>query len=284
MRFQDLTADSGGVAVPGVSDLCGGRSSRLDVLEEPLGYVDGMSLHEYVGSDPVDKHDPLGLLALPQAIMDATVAAYNAKTSAWGKIVGTNGGMLRDAIDLRVKQDDQYGPYAVAHGVKVALKNLDVKDIGKLPVLDKNFTKVTCAQHDSIKGVVGEKMKGDVSTHASGVSSIDLGKGYALKFYPRKDGDYDTAVVHATGSEAHVDDALHFHLGQEVNGDIAEQYGGFAVVTPNDLNMLKSISNQAFLDFNDAHPVQYDITAAATTQPTTQPTTRPTTQPTTRPW
>lgn len=36
------------------------RLSRLGLLEEPMGYVDGMSLYEYVKSDPLSTVDPLG--------------------------------------------------------------------------------------------------------------------------------------------------------------------------------------------------------------------------------
>jgi hypothetical protein len=37
------------------------RLSALGILSEPLGYVDGMSQYEYVGSNPVNRVDPNGL-------------------------------------------------------------------------------------------------------------------------------------------------------------------------------------------------------------------------------
>lgn len=39
------------------------RRQRLGLLAEPLGYVDGQNLYEYVGGDPVASNDPLGLEA-----------------------------------------------------------------------------------------------------------------------------------------------------------------------------------------------------------------------------
>lgn len=37
------------------------RMTRLGLLTEPAGYVDGPNLYEYVGSNPVNQLDPLGL-------------------------------------------------------------------------------------------------------------------------------------------------------------------------------------------------------------------------------
>jgi hypothetical protein len=37
------------------------RLSRLGILAEPMGYVDGLNLYEYVEGSPVDQLDPLGL-------------------------------------------------------------------------------------------------------------------------------------------------------------------------------------------------------------------------------
>jgi len=37
------------------------RFSRLGILEEPVGYVDGTNLYDYVKNDPIDHLDPLGL-------------------------------------------------------------------------------------------------------------------------------------------------------------------------------------------------------------------------------
>lgn len=37
------------------------RLQRLGILEEPMGYVDGANLYEYVGSNPEVAVDPLGL-------------------------------------------------------------------------------------------------------------------------------------------------------------------------------------------------------------------------------
>lgn len=48
------------------------RLSRLGLLHEPLGYVDGMSLYEYVRSTPASLADHLGL----QATAATQPAAY----------------------------------------------------------------------------------------------------------------------------------------------------------------------------------------------------------------
>jgi len=40
----------------------GERLSRLGLLEEPLGYVDGLTLYEFVNSNPINGLDPEGLL------------------------------------------------------------------------------------------------------------------------------------------------------------------------------------------------------------------------------
>lgn len=37
------------------------RLSRLGILEEPMGYVDGQNLYQFVGSSPTDRLDPTGL-------------------------------------------------------------------------------------------------------------------------------------------------------------------------------------------------------------------------------
>jgi len=37
------------------------RMSRMGLLNEPAGYVDGTNLYEYVGSNPTNNLDPLGL-------------------------------------------------------------------------------------------------------------------------------------------------------------------------------------------------------------------------------
>lgn len=37
------------------------RLARLGITDAPFGYVDGMSLYEYVGSNPANRADPLGL-------------------------------------------------------------------------------------------------------------------------------------------------------------------------------------------------------------------------------
>lgn len=37
------------------------RLQRLGILEEPMGYVDGANVYEYVGSNPLDRTDPQGL-------------------------------------------------------------------------------------------------------------------------------------------------------------------------------------------------------------------------------
>ena len=37
------------------------RLSRMGILEEPMGYVDGRNLYQFVGSDPVGLVDPMGL-------------------------------------------------------------------------------------------------------------------------------------------------------------------------------------------------------------------------------
>src|SRR5947209_9881826 len=42
------------------------RLSRIGILEEPMGYVDGQNLYQFVGSDPVSSVDPLGLTAETQ--------------------------------------------------------------------------------------------------------------------------------------------------------------------------------------------------------------------------
>jgi hypothetical protein len=41
------------------------RLQRLGILEEPMGYVDGANLYEYVGSSPTSHVDPLGLKGEP---------------------------------------------------------------------------------------------------------------------------------------------------------------------------------------------------------------------------
>lgn len=37
------------------------RPSRWDIVEDPMGYLDGQNLFQFVGSEPVGKSDPLGL-------------------------------------------------------------------------------------------------------------------------------------------------------------------------------------------------------------------------------
>jgi len=52
------------------------RLSRLGILEEPMGYVDGANLYEYVRDDPVNLVDPLGLVANDPASQPATEPWY----------------------------------------------------------------------------------------------------------------------------------------------------------------------------------------------------------------
>ena len=48
------------------------RFSRFRVLGEPMGYVDGTNLYEYVKDDPVNRVDPFGLAATAPASQPAT--------------------------------------------------------------------------------------------------------------------------------------------------------------------------------------------------------------------
>ena len=56
------------------------RLSRLGILEEPMGYVDGQNLYEFVGSAPVGNTDPLGLQTRPVAPRPATAPATRPAT------------------------------------------------------------------------------------------------------------------------------------------------------------------------------------------------------------
>src|ERR1700704_3747389 len=60
------------------------QMSRLGLLNEPAGYVDGPNLYEFVESNPVGLLDPMGLQATsrPAALGDAALGGGSATFNA----------------------------------------------------------------------------------------------------------------------------------------------------------------------------------------------------------
>ena len=200
-------------------------------------------------------------LAMADAIINAEIQAY-------GEV---NGGPVLtpgQAVSIgqtRAEINNSLSPYAVAHGVELALQNLGVGGITSLPPTNKNFTTITAEQYSLIKSSPGINVEHDYASHGISSGSIDLGDGYALKFYGQSDGNYFAAIIHKTKSIKHVlIDFPEYWLGsEEVNGSIAEAYGGFATVDAAFLKQLEVIANSsaaaatAFDDFNTKYPNQY---------------------------
>lgn len=85
------------------------RLSRLGVLEEPMGYVDGQNLYQYVTSNPVNLVDPLGLQAGNEGAlynklgMDATIDAYISFWVDWLGVADQERNAIGDDCKARLK-------------------------------------------------------------------------------------------------------------------------------------------------------------------------------------
>lgn len=92
------------------------RLSRLGLLQEPAGYVDGPSLYEYVGSDPVNAVDPLGLkltmieAATGDPAQDARNAeAFRSLAADYARFVRESLAALDQFGEQRFKLSQQHG-------------------------------------------------------------------------------------------------------------------------------------------------------------------------------
>ncbi|MCY2950517.1 MAG: RHS repeat-associated core domain-containing protein [Planctomycetota bacterium] len=208
--------------------------------QDPMGYVDGMSLYEYVRSEPVASLDPSGLLKISRAIRVARQVLldpgnYGLFTSEQIQQLGTEEAALDRAL----------GPRAVLEGVKMALRTIPLTGWIKPREFDWNFAKISFAEYLCIVTAIsasGGTLTQGVSFHDLKTKYVyDLGGDYALAFYPTAAGGFKTAVIRP-GWWHHKVDAVNFQLlGRQVNADIAEAYGNFAVVSRNSLQTLRSL-------------------------------------------
>ncbi len=223
--------------------------------QDPDGHPDGTDRYQFEKSVPATHLDASGLLALTRALY----SAINDAKLEWS--IGS------DEVDaLREKYallDNKLSPYAVAHGVELALNNLGVGGVTNLPPLDPNFTKITCAQYRIVRKALGARLAASTTIHGT-ATTVNLGNGFQLKFYDDPayvkpgSGDRAAAIVHSTSGIAHALDAVGFVLGREINGDIAEQYGHFAVVDEADLADFKTISSEVRAFNGDNDDVEYE--------------------------
>lgn len=192
---------------------------------DPDQYCDGSNLYQFVRSSPIRNVDPKGLLAIADAI-------YVAKIAGLMQVQGGQGLFAPGWAQLyqeREQINKELGPEAVKEGVITALRNLGVTPFG-VQKLDFNFAYIGPGEYPVIKCWLNDQMTETYSTH-SRAESISLGGGYELKFYEQDDFSAQVAVVHETASFQHKLDWFQFTIGNAVNGDIAEDYGDFAIVS-----------------------------------------------------
>src|ERR1700722_5807228 len=90
-------------------------------------------------------------LAITEAVVQAEIAGY-------GEV---NGGAVLTPVQAvaieknRIELDNSLSPYAVVHGVDLALEELGISGIGRLPPSNKNFTTITAAGFDIVRTALG---------------------------------------------------------------------------------------------------------------------------------
>lgn len=111
------------------------RLSRLGLLEEPLGYVDGMNLYEYVRSTPSGHTDPSGLRMLAQPNPPSQIAPI---PGGGNKSVRTTEFSRGDGLlgSVKLKDDGLDVTLSIRAGAQVTWELLDgdnVKQTRQMP-------------------------------------------------------------------------------------------------------------------------------------------------------
>jgi hypothetical protein len=206
-----------------------GRFMQLD----PLGYADGLNAYQFAGGNPISFVDPTGLLKISKTIAYARHLRRGLEMLA--RRVPTDGGDLGTSERRIAGQtrdiDKALGPSAVVIGVKIALAQAAQILWVNPKEHDWNFAMITKAEYQAIECVLAGQLKSEWSSHDDNQKTVyELGNGYGLAFYPVGGAaQYKTAIIRRGG--AHVGDAIQFETGEQVNADIAEEYGNFSVVT-----------------------------------------------------
>jgi hypothetical protein len=164
------------------------RLTRPGILHEPLGYVDGGDVYEYVKCSPVGGVDPLGLAATPPAGPSITDAGG---TTAWCDNVQDPdfGNIL-----IHVKTDvERPGDILISATTDKVCGDLTWLQVGRTYVKDKDYKDVTLKYpwQDLPGGVLKVKYGawfidngGLVSTpYYAGVGSHNLEGGHGMSIY-----------------------------------------------------------------------------------------------------
>ncbi len=201
---------------------------------DPIEERGGRNLYGYLFNDPIMRVDPLGQLALCDAIFDSCLECkcYGPRKSTIDRTTW--------CTTFKSKCENDLSPSVVKMAVEKALQELGISGVTpqngssmKAQITQQDWQKIQSS---------GKEIKGGITISADSAKRIDLGNGMELKIYFNADGTIEADVGYGTYGMKHAKDAYQYKKGENPNPNNAEDYLNMAVVNMPNLQLLEKFN------------------------------------------